>query len=305
MKFSVSLPTLTKVLAAVFLIFVLGACAPGQLDENLPSPSFPVPTINPLFSSAPSATPRVTGNLTTPAPAQEAGGIANPTNTLAATAALQAESSPPSAPGPTSTAIPTDTPALTPTNTPAPTEVYRRVLIFDEAISEDWALRYSEQMVYNEKDNTVSHNGTYSVSFRPQADNARLLFGPRQTATESYPRNDVVGVSFWLYSGEQELNPSDLLVSILGSNRFPFYFPDDRSVESDSEPVFPEVPLNYLDGKTPIPPQTWIEVIVRLADLPDNPDYEYVTGIQLKNAAGFRNQLNIDQVELLMAPVGE
>lgn len=291
---------INNVLVGIALGLLLGACSPRHSEENLPTPNFPVPTLNPLFYSAPSATSMETGSLATPAPLQN-GDITNLINTPATLTSMQIEASLLPGSTPTSTPIPADTPAPTSTITPAPTEVFNRIMVYNEGLTEKWALKYGEQMRYSEKDKTVSHDGAYSFSLKPQADNGQILFAHRQTAKESYLHADTVGVSFWLY-GDKEIDPSDLVVSILGSNRFPFWFQGDQSVESDQEPIFPETPVNYLENNQTIPAQTWVQVVIKLADLPDDPDYEYVTGIQIKNDAGFRDQVYIDQVELLMAP---
>jgi hypothetical protein len=290
---------LLKTLASVILVLFLGACRPAQPDENLPSPNFPAPTLNPLFYSAPTATPGENGYPPPLAPSQSSGGSSLPQNTPADPIALQSEPSP--------SPSPTTSPAPSPTATPSPTPMpdYRRVTVYNDAVDSNWTLRYSDQMRYNEKDPSAQHDGKYSLSLTPLAPDGSLLFSVRQTAKEPYPRSEAVGVSFWLYTGEQDVKSTDLSVSILGSNRFPFWFPDDKSVESNLESVFPETPLNFIDGSTTIPAKTWIQVVVLLDDLADNPDYENVTGIQIKNDASFLNTVYLDQVELLMQPAGK
>jgi hypothetical protein len=37
----------------------------------------------------------------------------------------------------------------------------------------------------------------------------------------------------------------------------------------------------------------------------EEPEYQYLTGIQFNTAAGFRNQIYIDQVELLLVPTSQ
>ena len=49
-------------------------------------------------------------------------------------------------------------------------------------------------------------------------------------------------------------------------------------------------------------PDTWVELVVWLDDLPYDPDYTYVTGLYLKNDKVFQQTVYVDRVALLIAP---
>jgi hypothetical protein len=308
---------LMSALAGVALL--LGACAPVQVAQTSSTASNPAPTLNPFFyplnpnaletslpgsadlAGTPIETPTL---LQTEAITTEAIAIETVSTEVVSTEAVSTQeiTSAPSS-GPTQTLTPTPSPTITPTATqsPTPTAAYRIVPIYYEDVDDKWAVKYSEMMRYNEKDATAAHDGSRSLSFTPLAGFGQLLLTVRQTAKEEYLRSQAVGVRFWLYSGEQEVAPSDLTVSVLGSNRFPFWIKDDHSVEGDQEPVFPETRLYYLDINQTIPPDTWVEINIWLDELIYEPEYQYITGIQIKNDAGFLGTVYIDQVELLMA----
>jgi hypothetical protein len=293
---------LWSLLAGAMLI--LGACAQNKTASDPDSVKLPTPTLNPIFN--PGALAPIDGDI----PATPSGGLLVPVNDSATPTQAPGSTEPvsaaaetinPDAPTPTSTPSPTETPAPSPTFTPTATEMFNRVMIFDEFTSDDWQIKYSQNMKYNDRDKTYPHNGTYDISVTPQADFGTLLFSLRQTAKEAYPRKDAAGVSFWLYS-EEEIDPSALTVSVIGSNRFPFWYPDDKSVTNEQQPVFPETRLYYLDINRTIPPKTWVQIEVWLDDLLYEPEYEYITAIQIKNDAGFLNTFYLDQIELLMNP---
>jgi hypothetical protein len=290
-----SLSTFTRILAGAFVLFLLSACRPAQAEDHTPTPTFPTPTLNPLFFAAPSGTPPAPEGFTASGAPLAGGEITATANAPAEPTATQEL--------PTPTPQPTEPPTVTPTFAPSPTPTIAatRSPVYDDRMDSNWAIKYSTDMRYNERDADAQHEGKYSISFAPLADFASLLLSVRQTSTQTFPHSEVLGVRFWLYSGDHEVEPSDLTVSIIGSNRFPFWIEGDSSVESASDPVFPETPLSEFGITETIPPETWTEIIVWLEDIADEPEYENVSAITIKNAAGFRYKVYIDEVDLLLA----
>jgi hypothetical protein len=123
----------------------------------------------------------------------------------------------------------------------------------------------------------------------------------REGVTQTYPYSAVLGISFWLNSGADTLNTDALVVTVLGSNDYGYYLPNDKSVVTDAKNFFSETRLYYLGINRSIPPNTWVPIVLWLDSLPYDPPYKNVTGIYLKNDASFRQTFYVDQVELLLA----
>jgi len=117
----------------------------------------------------------------------------------------------------------------------------------------------------------------------------------------------VLGVSFWLNSGDAPVRPDDLAVTVVGSDAFPFWIAGDDSVAinnpaaNEELPTFSETRLSFLHVDRTLPPQTWIKIEVWLDELLYDPDYTYVTGFYVKNDASFFQTVYIDDVALLLS----
>jgi hypothetical protein len=122
--------------------------------------------------------------------------------------------------------------------------------------------------------------------------------------TESYLRDRVEGVSFWIYSAENYLGNDDLSVTVLGSNNYRYWKSNDDSVENIYEPLFSQTRLYFLGFNRSVPPDTWVEVIVWLDDLIYDPDYNYVTGMYILSDELYSGTILIDNVELIMKELG-
>jgi len=145
-----------------------------------------------------------------------------------------------------------------------------------------------------------AYTGNVGIEVTPQEDFGTLFFTVEKGAKETYGLDRVLGVSVWINSGDQPLNPNDLSITVVGSNDYTYWVPGDKSVATDSTHFFSESRLYYLGVKNTVPPNTWVEAVVRLDKLPYEPDYKYVTGIYIKNDEWFRRTFYIDQVHLLV-----
>jgi hypothetical protein len=188
-----------------------------------------------------------------------------------------------------------------PTVTVRPTPVTRVVTVFDDALNAGWSLENSYGVEYKLRERLATHNGRFSMSFTPQVGYGNLIFAVRPESEEEYLREDVLAVRFWLYSGDDYVNTDDLLVSIVGSNEYAHWVEEDNSVQvNDSRPTFPSTRLYFLNVEDDIPPDTWIRIEVWLNELIYDPDYQYVTGIIIKNDEDFLRTVYIDEVEMVM-----
>jgi hypothetical protein len=255
----------------IVLLSVLYGCASGAGDAARLQAT---PTVNPAFSGPNHLTQTAT----------------IPTATATATAALEPAHNP-------GTQVPTS-------DAPNGQDLLSRLTIYDETLSEDWTLENSLAVQYDDQSTIAAYAGSKSIAFKPTADFGSLLFSIQPGLQQPIQHDQTLGVSFWIYSGDDYIQTSDIAVSVLGSNEVPYWKPDDHSVTNVIQPVFPETRLYYLDINRDIPPGTWVQIELWLDELQDDPDYQYVTGFYLKTDQDFRNTVLIDQVELVsIAPL--
>ncbi|MEZ4714213.1 MAG: hypothetical protein R3A44_43930 [Caldilineaceae bacterium] len=205
-----------------------------------------------------------------------------------------------------STAIPTSTVAsqtapIT-TQEPALHEVY----IFEDQLDSNWELAQSFGMKYDlqntshwfeplDSTNQVD-SGAVSISISPEQDFGELYFTVRPDAAQSYPRGQVVGLSFWLNSGGNFLDTEALAITIVGSNNSPIWSTTDNPIQADGKGLYSETRLYHLELNRSIPPNTWAPVIVIFKELLFDPEFEYLTGFYIKNDEGYNDTFYIDNI---------
>ena len=268
----------SNVIAVIILLVVV------VLGCNISTPKSETtavsPTTNPIFEQpTPSPTVQVTPTLT-------------PTPTIAVTVVVT--SAEPTL-TPTVTAILTAT-AESITATPLPS-----ITLYDEALHPDWELEQSS-MRYDLQYQLNAYKGVYSLSAQPTTDLRQLIFTVKENAQRPYLRQNIIGITFWLYSGDDYLSKSDLTMTILGSNKYPYWRPDDTSVTNIYTPIFSETRLEFLGVTNTIPPNTWIYITNWIDDRIFDPKYEYVVGFYLKNEPGFLRTVLIDDVNIMLLP---
>lgn len=262
----------------------LAGCTVVSADGANSPPVLPTPTTNSIFGQTNTVV------IAPTASAERAAAVPTVANYFVTHAT--------STPRPTSTPFPT---------APAPTPDLARLrviteTIYDDRLNNSWSLLRNAGMDVDATESDVVHSGTRAIAMTPQQDYATLYFAVKDDAERAYPRDQVVGVTLWLNSGAEEVALDDLAVTVVGSNDFQHWVADDVSVQLDDISFFSESRLYYLGLNRSIPPNTWVEITVWLDQLPYEPDYEYVTGIYIKNDAGFRQTIYIDDVELVMWP---
>ncbi|HEU4325426.1 MAG TPA: hypothetical protein VFS21_19940 [Roseiflexaceae bacterium] len=208
-------------------------------------------------------------------------------------------------PTPTNDAAPTAAPAATPP--PAPTPVPLAELpIYTDTLSGSWSLEQTAGMTYTLTARRDAGDGRAAIAARPNRDFGLLFFTVRQRPGVAFPRSQVLGVSF-LLSSDQPIGTGDLAVTVLGSNDQPFWRAGDDSArvqgrDTSAAPLFSETRLYDLEISREIPAGEWVEVVVWLDRLLYDPDYRYVTGLYIKNDAGFRQTFYVDRLALLAQP---
>lgn len=250
------------------VIGLMTACAGEALDS---SPVSQAPTVSSLFDG---------GALTTSRPRPTAPAAPTRTPRPAATPAVSSQAAPRTAGSAESQTV--------------------EVMIYDEDLHPDWSLGESWGVEVDLLARTHVQTGTVAVSVTPLEDYCGLLFSVKPDAQSTYPVTSVLGVSLWLNGGEDVLLPDDLAVTVIGSNAHTYYVKDDRSVQIDDRHFFSESRLSYLGITRSVRPDTWVEATVFLDKLPYEPDYQYVTGVYIKNDEGYRQTYYVDRVALLM-----
>jgi hypothetical protein len=174
--------------------------------------------------------------------------------------------------------------------------------IYGENLDPAWTVRNSPGMSFKLRDGTEPHDGYYAISVSPQEDFGSLYFQVRPDAGVQYLRDQVLGLSFWIYS-EEPLATNDLAMAISGSDDYPYWTATDQSVNlADYDPIFDAEEAYYLHLNRAIEPETWTRVELLLDDLAYDTNYEYITGIHLKNNADFDKTVYIDQIQLILTP---
>jgi hypothetical protein len=322
--------TLILLLLNVLLVTYLGACSRLILAPAIDQPG-PAPTVFAGFSSAGQDGDGVGLSLTTP----EAADLFSSTTTDDATGLLsmQVSSTPTSVeqsvsteivnvdhstPSPTLTEPPaqgnaterTPIPTLSPeTQTLQPEDdllsshsQYWHKYIYVDAFLPGWKAYDSWNTYYSLGEQSNVHRGRYSIQVKPVHDYGGMFINVGEWKDqEPLLRKDVAGVSFWINPGNRPLDPDDLAVTVIGSNRYPYWVKGDESVEIDyDERFFSETRLSLLGFNHELGENTWYQVIVWLDDLPFDPEYEYLTGFYIKNDAGFNNTYYLDDVSLIV-----
>jgi hypothetical protein len=256
----------------VSVVALLAGCA-SRTSPPAITPNIPTPTVSSLFRD--SATPKTDA----------------PTTTLTqASAQPSAQSISPTP----QAAIPTRTAGQIAT-----------IALFDDVLNADWSTKASNKVTYDLAAKTVVHGGKQAIKVTPTDDFGQFFLTVRKDAREIYPRERILGISFWLNGGENSIATSDLAVTVTGSNQYAYWTPDDTSVKINAtvtaeSPLFSETRLYFLHINHTIPPNTWVEIIVWLDDLIYDPEYTNITGMYIKNDEGFLRPYYIDDVQLLV-----
>ena len=206
---------------------------------------------------------------------------------------------------------PQESPAPRPSSLPLPTLApYRPVVIqpddeisfavFEDDLNSDWEVLENPESIVNLSNERPVFEGERSIAFTPEADYTTLFFAVKENAGTVFRAEDVTGVSFWLNGGDDLIALDELAVSIIGSNDYNYWNPDDTSVEFPLGETFSETRLYYLGLNRSIPPGTWAEDYLPLDSLIYDPVYNYVVGFYLKNDEGFRNTVYLDNVNLIL-----
>ncbi len=268
------------------LLLVLSACTSGNGAAGT-QPVFVTPTSFKLFS----------GNLTPIAPASVPAGESPATPTVANIFQTYREvpATPTIQPSPTadfSQSVSAATPSVE----------TQTVTIYNDTFNPNWEMLASEEMNADAQSTAFVSSGKSSIAITPGRDYGTVYFVVQPAAKETYPRSRVLGLQFKLNSGDGILENNDLLITVIGSNQYPYFVLGDTSVTNTVDPVFPETRLYYLHINQAIPPHTWVDVNVWLDDLIYDPIYQYVTGFYIKNDEGFRSTFYIDDIRLITLP---
>jgi hypothetical protein len=261
---------LSYLLSIVAVCGLIVACATRDPQRSENQTPIPTPTVASFFSDSP-------------------------------TTFAEASTVPPGSPQPTLAAIPTPL-------APAPTRTADSIAaipLYDDTLNSDWSPEHSEKVRYDLASKTYVHNAKAAIAVTPSGDFGRFFLTVRKGARKIYPRDRILGISFWLSGGTNTIATSDLAVTVVGSNQYAYWVTDDTSVKIDApvtaeSPLFSETRLYYLHINHAIPPNTWVEVVVWLDDLIHDPDYTNVTGMYIKNDEAALNTYYIDDVRLLV-----
>lgn len=201
--------------------------------------------------------------------------------------------------GPTATRRPTSTPVPPAAETATAEAVLGgRVVdwvIYDDQLDRAWSADDSWDIRLDLSSRKEVQSGAVSAAITPTKDYGAFFLALKEGG-RTLPITDVIGVSLWINSGDDVLTPEDLAVTVIGSNDYTYWVKSDTSVELTDPRPFSESRLVHLGMNHSIPPHTWIEIVVRLDQLIYQPDFNYVTGVYVKNDKQFRQTYYVDRV---------
>lgn len=273
--------------SALFLLFILTGCTSTASNAQNAAESLPTPTTFRFFEDS-----------------QEIDSTASPATrnpaSVPTVANLFTERDTPT-PQPTITPLPTFPSATSQTGAAAPGEAdLFSSPVFEDALNDNWEIRETIGATVDMSSSTRVLDGRHSIAFTPGEDFTTLFFTVPPDSTMVFPAEKVLAVSFWLNGGDDYIQLEQLALSVVGSNDYTYWNPDDDSVEFPGGESFSETRLYFLGLNRSIPPNTWTEIYLQLDSLIYDPEYNYVVGFYLKNDYGFRNTVYIDNVTLVL-----
>lgn len=273
--------------SGLFLLFILTGCATTASDAQNAAASLPTPTTFHFFEDSQGI--------------DSTAGVAtrNPVS-VPTVANLFTERDTPT-PQPTVTPLPTFPPATPQTGSVASGETdLFSYPVFEDTLNNNWEIQETIGATVDTSGSTRVLNGRHSIAFTPDEDFTTLFFTVKPDSTMIYPAEKVLALSFWLNGGDDYIQLEQLALSVIGSNDYTYWNPDDDSVEFPGGESFSETRLYFLGLNRSIPPNTWTEIYLQLDSLIYDPEYNYVVGFYLKNDFGFRNTVYIDNVTLVL-----
>lgn len=213
-------------------------------------------------------------------------------------------------PGPAATM---GTAPLVPTPEPPPSGVVssrtganlEAIPIYDDRLGDDWTLDESTLVRLDPESQRVVKDGRSAIEVDPSSGYGTLLFAVRPDARRRYSAEQIVGVRFWVNGGPNAIGPEDLLITVMGSNAYPYWRPNDTSVSAagritDGGTIFDEQRIFFLGFEKGIPAYTWAEITIWLDERILDPEYAYFTGLYIKNDEYFVKPYFVDSVSLLV-----
>jgi hypothetical protein len=302
------------------LCLLLAGCSSSRSEPAVPEQ--PAVTATPIFARAPTDSPATADQPATTTPFTP---FSNSADATATPSAVTTPTTPTSTLTPEAPEDSTGVPAtasnqiflpvilnasseLDTLAQPTQDERIDQVVVYDEQLANHWSAEQSYWVDYDLAATDYAYTGTTAIAITPDRYASKFFLTVESPPEAAYDRDQIIGVSFWLSGGANMVENDDLVVTVVGSNDYTYWVPDDTSVSSQFEgeelsddlPLFSETRLYYLDINRSIPPGTWVEVIVWLDELIYDSPYNYITGIYLKNDEDFLQTYYIDQISFLL-----
>lgn len=269
----------------LFLLFILAGCTATALDSENPAEQLPAPTAFHLFQESPGL------------PSNAAEGEEHSSG-VPTVANLFIERNTPT-PKPSSMPVPTSSPSAAITTAPEKANLFTHY-VFDDVLNDNWEIVEGIGATVDMSSNFRTLDGERSIAFTPGEDFSTLFFTVKPDSTMVYPSEKVLAVNFWINGGDDYIQLDQLALSVIGSNDYKYWRPDDDSVQLPQGESFSETRLYFLGLNRSVPPNTWVEIYLQIDTLIYDPDYSYVVGFYLKNDLGFRNTVYVDNVNLVL-----
>jgi hypothetical protein len=183
----------------------------------------------------------------------------------------------------------------------------KEVVVYDDSLRSDWSISHSFESDIDTFSKKYVYQGAYSIQVRPKFTTGTLYFTLNQTAGEPILRSRVQAIRLYLSGGDLPVNNDAIAMAVTGSNQYPYWVENDRSVKldgrvTDNQPLFSETRLYYLDINAAIPAKTFIKVTNWLDSRTYDPSYTYLTGFYLKTDRASVPAFYVDKVSILLLP---
>ncbi len=286
----------------ILLAGLLSGCIGAGSSASITQIPLPTPTLSPLFLKPSVNISNSIKSAPTPdvyliqEPTIDVSTIITPTQDIPVTS-TQAVTYPSSTP----------TPVPTPNLTQAITDT-----IYAGTVNPNWALQISQGATYELQNISHAMQGKTSLAITPSQAGSTFLFLVRPVKSVQYLHNNVLGITFWLNSGDNTLQPGDLSVTVIASDKYPYYQYNDQSANSSQLLTRSGTRVYDLGLNRPVPPNTWVQIELNLDHLVYDPgfqptpvvdtNYQYVTGFYLTMESNSLQTFYLNKVGILHTP---
>lgn len=173
------------------------------------------------------------------------------------------------------------------------------LFLFDDRLAPEWTLNNSWGVVVDDASANSTHSGARAIAVTPEQGYGGLFFNVDALSTAGFRRSRFLGVRFWINPGDHPLPADSLALGLVGSDDFPYWSRETSAAPQQNVPFSSEIPLTHLGLSGDLPANSWTAVELWFQQLDDQPTYQYLVGLYLKNSADLSQTYYVDDVALV------